>query len=108
MAVLLTLLGIASLLWPTSAQFRGRNDVRSDLPQVFSDGVSLPFVVGVPPFVTTAKTAAVEPIPYFYVTWTAIATGFSDTSPSPGYRIVKNRRIVMVLECYALQKFWSS
>src|SRR5438128_7987601 len=47
----------------------------------------------------TAATATApqvaQPVPYFSITWTATATGVSDTTDNGGTRTVEQRRVVM-------------
>jgi len=43
----------------------------------------------------TAALVASEPVPYFSITWSATATGVSDTTDDTGTRTVEQRRVVM-------------
>jgi hypothetical protein len=45
--------------------------------------------------VPTASVAAIEPVPYFQVTWTAKASGNEDTTDSDGNRTVASLQIVV-------------
>src|SRR5262249_17491119 len=45
--------------------------------------------------VATATMSAAEPVPIWSVTWTATASGLSDTTDDSGERTVDQRRVVM-------------